>query len=123
MEVEEYPFMLDTVSYEEIMAHFQEAVSKQPAERGKPLIFAYSPDLYAHPSGGSRFEKEKNTFTSLARLFARQNAFLYPVSYTDRLDGSLLHIAFDGWVIGGGRDIDPKVYGQENQGSHVFQPW
>src|SRR3990167_3634629 len=122
-EMDQFPFTFDTVTQQDVMVAYDAASSTVPAEKGKPLLLAYSPDWYANPTEPSRYEMEKYTYDSLARLFAKYNAYLYPVSYTDRLDGSLLHIAFDGWVIGGGRDIDPKTYGQENQGSHVFQPW
>jgi putative glutamine amidotransferase len=117
----EFPFYFDTVTQKEIMDQYLKA--KEECKPESPVILvAYSPDWYENPNTGV-YEMEKYTYDSLARLFRPHGAFLYPVMYDDRLDGNLAEIKFDGWLIGGGRDIEPKLYGQENNGSHVYEPW
>ena len=117
----DFPFYFDTVTQKDVMEQFTKSCS-EVAGGQKPVLLAYSPDWYQNPQTGV-YEMEKYTYESLFQLFKEQGAFLYPVKYDDSLGGSLAHIKFDGWLIGGGRDIDPVHYNQENAGSHVYQPW
>ena len=49
-------------------------------------------------------------------LFKTAGVLLYPMGYSEKVDHQT-HPWLAGWVIPGGRDIDPKFYNQPDQGS------
>ena len=78
-------------------------------------VIAYCPDW--------RFDKEgkpvyiKFIFDFFWGLIKSRGCKMYLMKFEDRVDE--IKDKIDGWIIPGGRDIDPKFYGQENTASKV----
>ena len=98
---------MDMIKYEEWSKH-------NDLNFDGPVI-AYCPDG-RHDGEGKPyiFTLSHWVFANIAPQFGCK---LHVMKYEDRVDD--IKDKIDGWIIPGGRDIDPKFYGQENTASKV----
>ncbi len=95
------------------MVSYDEWVKKNDLTSDKPII-AYCPD-WRFKDGRPVYIKF--IFEFFAGLIESRGCKMHLMSFDERVDD--IKDKIDGWIIPGGRDIDPKFYGQENTASKV----
>ena len=102
--------MIDRITYEDKVSMNE----KIDVTSGKPIV-AFCPDWIVEEDGKSYLST--NTLRFHTDAFESYGAQMLLLSYNDTVDS--VKYPVDGWMIPGGRDLDPKFYGQENKGSKV----
>lgn len=93
---------------------FAEECKKNDLNSPLPII-AYCPDWRLDDKGNPIYIRF--IYDNFRRMIEGNGCHLYLMKFDDKIDDvkDKLH----GWIIPGGRDIDPKFYGQENTHSKV----
>ena len=78
-------------------------------------VIAYCPDWRTDKEGKPVYIKF--IFDFFHGLIESRGCKMHLMTFEDRVDE--IKDKIDGWIIPGGRDIDPKFYGQENTASKV----
>ena len=84
-------------------------------------IIAFCPDwrVQEKPDGSRQYLYMKGLFEFYKRIVKDNGGMMYVMAFEEK--ASSLNGKIDGWIIPGGRDIDPKYYGQENTASEISE--